>query len=275
MAPVRENDILFAFKALTLIEGLSDSARRVGGAIIDHFNRRTGQCNPSVQRLAELLGLHRASIMRAIEQLHDLDLIQRVRHGSRTHCNAYLPNWARFNALVAEWDAKMKEIAAAESDVKAPSHAPVDNISKVAGLRRSRSQDCDFNSRTDATQTYLKNQSKEPNGACGNGARADSERFSVLSASPNGLMKGKARLGPRHEPEVVRAAARKAWEAKAVNDWHAKLRCFGVDAYAAIVERVSPEWELQLAKAEKRDEGEGMRQLREGLQLSAFHHGGG
>lgn len=108
VAPIGRNDVLFAFKALTLVEGLSDSARRVGGAIIDAYNRDTGQCDPSVERLVDYLGINKATVLRAIDRLHELDLIQRVSHGSRTHRNAYLPNWAKFNHLVAEWDAKKR-----------------------------------------------------------------------------------------------------------------------------------------------------------------------
>ena len=57
MAILEENDVLFAHKALTLMAGLSDATKRVAGAIIDHFNKRTGQCDPSIERLATLLSL--------------------------------------------------------------------------------------------------------------------------------------------------------------------------------------------------------------------------
>jgi hypothetical protein len=49
---------LLACKAIGLEPGLSSSARRVGCAIIDHFNRQNGRCDPSVPRLARLLKLH-------------------------------------------------------------------------------------------------------------------------------------------------------------------------------------------------------------------------
>lgn len=47
MARFQENDILFAYKALNFVPGLSANARRVAGATIDHFNRKSGQCDPS------------------------------------------------------------------------------------------------------------------------------------------------------------------------------------------------------------------------------------
>ncbi len=57
MAILQENDILFAHKALNIMSGLTEATRRVAGAIIDHFNKQTGQCDPSIERLATLLVL--------------------------------------------------------------------------------------------------------------------------------------------------------------------------------------------------------------------------
>ncbi len=61
MPRLQENDILCAYKALNIAPGLSDTARRVAGAIIDHFNRRTGQCDPNIDRLVRMLEVNRAT----------------------------------------------------------------------------------------------------------------------------------------------------------------------------------------------------------------------
>jgi len=47
MPLLQQNDVLFAYKALAIIPDLSAASRRVAGAIIDRFNKKTGQCDPS------------------------------------------------------------------------------------------------------------------------------------------------------------------------------------------------------------------------------------
>ena len=149
MARLAPNDVLFAHKALNIVPGLSANARRVAGAIIDHFNKVTGQCNPSVERLATLLEIDRATVLRATAELcgEQFALFDKVSHGGKSHCASYSPRWERFQEIVADWDARMKSGAAP---------------SNVANLRPSQSQNCDVKRRKTATQTLLKNQSNEP-----------------------------------------------------------------------------------------------------------------
>ena len=148
---LRENDILFAYKALNLVPGLSANARRVAGAIVDHFNRCTGQCDPSVGRLAEMLGINRATVLRATAELcsEECGLFKKTSHGGLSHRASYHPNWNRFREIVEDWDARMKTGG---------------GETKVAKLRRSESQNCDVKGRKTATQTNLINQSNKPIG---------------------------------------------------------------------------------------------------------------
>ncbi|MDH0910662.1 helix-turn-helix domain-containing protein [Rhizobium pusense] len=155
MALLEENDILFAHKALTLMSGLTDATKRVAGAIIDHFNKRTGQCDPGIDRLSTLLGINRATVIRATEALDELGLIQKTSHGGKSHRASYRPNWEQFQAIVADWDARMKS-------GKAPADDSDNEATNVARLRSSRSQGCDVKGRTLATQTLRRNPSKEP-----------------------------------------------------------------------------------------------------------------
>lgn len=80
------NDILFAHIALHVVPDLSPSARRVGAAIIEHFNKRTGQCDPSIERLGRLLGLSPTSVKAATAELcrGDSALFDRIVNGG--HC---------------------------------------------------------------------------------------------------------------------------------------------------------------------------------------------
>lgn len=99
---------LLACKAIGLVTGLSSSARRVGCAIIDHFNRRNGQCDPSVERLARLLGLNVRTVLRAVDDLDRRGLILKVRHGGYSQRNSYRPNWALFEDLTTKWRSALK-----------------------------------------------------------------------------------------------------------------------------------------------------------------------
>lgn len=147
MARVRNSDVFFAHMALHFAPDLSPSARRVGAGIIGHFNVKTGQCDPSVERLAAMLGLDRATVIRATGELcGPAGLFERVSHGGRSHRTAYLPRWEAFGEIVDDWNRRMK-------DGSAPA--------KVAKMRPSRSQNCDVNSRKNATQTIRRNYSNK------------------------------------------------------------------------------------------------------------------
>ncbi|MHA1545954.1 MAG: helix-turn-helix domain-containing protein [Alphaproteobacteria bacterium] len=128
----QENDILFAHKAINIVAGLSPGARRVGGAILDHFNKKTGQCDPSISRLAALLGINRATVLRATKELSDPDagLFRKTSHGGYSHRTKYQPVWERFRRIVEEWNAGMKGQKA---------------HSKPADSQSQRSQNCDTN----------------------------------------------------------------------------------------------------------------------------------
>ena len=136
-----------AYKAINLVDGLSKSTRRVAGGLIDHFNPKTGQCDPGVDRMATMLDMNRATAMRATDELDKAGLILKDSHGGKFHRTSYQPQWDRFEEIVADWERRMK------------TGAPP---GKVAELQLSRSQDCDVNGRNSATQTLLRNPLKEP-----------------------------------------------------------------------------------------------------------------
>src|SRR5262245_32062126 len=96
-------DILFAFKAISLAQDLSPTDKRVLSAIIDHHNTRTGQCDPSLDTLALLLGVHRRTVMRSTEKGDKLRYLQKIRHGGNFHRNLYIPNWTRFREIESVW----------------------------------------------------------------------------------------------------------------------------------------------------------------------------
>ena len=102
-------DILIAFKSISLAPDLSVTEKRVASAVIDHFNQKTTQCDPSLDTLAVLLGIHRRTVIRAINNLVGLKYFRRVRHGGNFHRNFYEPLWPRFREVEAEWQRRRYE----------------------------------------------------------------------------------------------------------------------------------------------------------------------
>lgn len=96
-------DILFAFKAIALSEHLIGNQKRVAAALIDHFNRKTGQCDPSLDTIAALLGISRRTVIRTMLRLERVGFVRRIRHGGNFHRNLYEPVWSRFREHETEW----------------------------------------------------------------------------------------------------------------------------------------------------------------------------
>jgi AraC-like DNA-binding protein len=92
-------DTTLAFKAISLSEMLTSTEKQVAAAIIDSFNRRTHQCDPSFDRIAHLVGKSRRTVIRAVQRLQGLRFLVKVRHGGHAHRNSYEPNWPHFRQL--------------------------------------------------------------------------------------------------------------------------------------------------------------------------------
>jgi len=103
-------ETLLAAKVINLEAGLSQSDQRVGLVLLEHFNRKSGRCDPSIERIARLLGCSERTVIRSIKRLERLGLFRRVRHGGYSHRNSYEPNWPRFAELVAAWKRKFQRM---------------------------------------------------------------------------------------------------------------------------------------------------------------------
>lgn len=115
----REGDILLAFKALSLFPGISAPGRKIGAALIDHYNTKTGRCDPGMTRLANLTGYSRRTVIRAIEDLTEVEpkLFLKDRYGGGNDANSYTPNFPLFRDFVAEWtESKKARKAAGKSE---------------------------------------------------------------------------------------------------------------------------------------------------------------
>jgi len=101
-------DITLAYKALSLTPELSGTEKRVAGAILDCFNKKTGQCDPGFGRIGHLLLISRRTVIRAVSKIEGCQFFRKRRHGGHLHRNSYEPNWPRFREIEAQWAARKK-----------------------------------------------------------------------------------------------------------------------------------------------------------------------
>lgn len=114
----------FFYKALT-IAPLSSDAKAVGGALFDHFNTKTGQCDPSQGSLARRLGIARRTIIDAIDELVRFGLFARLKHGGNGYRSAYKPNFPQASLMVADFERRRKAgVAPAETSLLHPKNRP-------------------------------------------------------------------------------------------------------------------------------------------------------
>jgi len=140
------SDPLMALKMLLLCEDLTLAERRVGAALIDHRNHRTGRCDPGLETLSRELGIGRRTVIRANAGLETKGLVRKRRHGGYFHRNGYEFNWERFRDLHAAWERHRESVRRKHSR---------QNLSPCG--RQTHHLDGD----NDTTQTCLSNQSKE------------------------------------------------------------------------------------------------------------------
>jgi len=105
--------MLFAHAALNLAPGLSANARRVAGALLEHYNQDTGRCDPGIKRLQNLLEIGRTSVVSAIKELcrDDGGFFKKLSHGGQHNTNFYVPRWDRFRTTVTDFKARMNGAA--------------------------------------------------------------------------------------------------------------------------------------------------------------------
>src|ERR1044071_8510573 len=110
--PTRPLDTLLGFKALSLVGGLNENDRRVGATLLEHFNRKTGRCDPSLGRIARLLDIDTRTVIRSIRHLEEAGLLRKHRHGGNLNRNQYEPIWLKLAELEAAWNARFKGFSA-------------------------------------------------------------------------------------------------------------------------------------------------------------------
>jgi DNA-binding Lrp family transcriptional regulator len=162
----RPLDTLLGFKALSLVGGLNENDRRVGATLLEHFNRKTGQCDPSLGRIARLLEIDTRTVIRSVRHLEEAGILRKYRHGGHLNRNQYEPIWPKLSELEVAWNARFK-------GVPAPS-----------GPSPSKGQTCHLGSDSPVTQTC--SNKNLPNETCsvGHPSRSNSPISTFNPARP-------------------------------------------------------------------------------------------
>lgn len=251
-------DISIAHEALNHMMDLTRIEAAVAGVLLKHFNRKTGRCDPSVDRIAALLGVGRASVLRATSRLctGDNRLFEKTSHGGHSHCASYAPRWSVFRAHVTGFEGRMA--------------LPTKDL-KVSSVRLSESHPCDVEGITSDTETLLINPPYEPYSVQqeAKGAREDVSRGKG-SGKKNGLRKDRgwgSSINPKVKPMVVSSPSHaEAKEANALKRWNEQAMALGERAYASIVEWMNDAREVEATEAEKDRPGGGLRYIVDGMR---------
>lgn len=258
-------DTLLAFKAIALAEILSTAEKRVAAAIVDHFNRNTGQCDPGINRLARLLQISRSSVIRAIAKLERTGFLQRTRHGGHFHRNSYEPSWARFEDAEAAWSARRRESrtpfrarltpsrshARNSDDLNGATQICLENSSQQTFDAETGSKRCNRQSPWQGRKQLSKghelaapSRSTETQSCSGTSSRLTTSHPASWSVSPS--------------RRAVRSAAEWRWNADLLN-------AFGADplTYARITVAMTHDLQEEATDAEMRRHGDGLHLILE------------
>jgi hypothetical protein len=104
-------DTILALKAIGLTGKLNGTEKRIAVALLDHFNRTTGRCDPSYETLAKLLGVNRRTVGRGVTKIVKVKFFSMARHGGINNTNSYQPSWALYRDLEERWKRERREHA--------------------------------------------------------------------------------------------------------------------------------------------------------------------
>ncbi|PSO19524.1 hypothetical protein C7G42_14840 [Bradyrhizobium sp. MOS003] len=253
-------ETLLAHKVINLAAELSGAEKRVAGALIDHFNRRTGQCDPSLNTLADLIGMSRRTVMRAVARLERLSFFRKVRHGGKFHRNSYEPIWSSFREAEDRWNSRRKFRQQKFGSL---------NVSPSAGPTRHPEGDGHGHQTYSSNPLYRTLAAKRHEGSAARAAP-------VMSWS-----RGLATKLPRKEfeasnPRVPTTSSANVARIAAERRWSDNLRCelsTKVAVYGAIVDFIDEPLRIAATEAELNCRGAGLRLVLQRYRDSAAKMG--
>jgi Helix-turn-helix domain len=247
-------DTTIAHKMINLMPELTGTDKRVAAAIIEHFNRKTGQCDPGLDRIARLTGVSRRTAIRSVSRVVEAGVFHVVRHGGRSQRNSYEPVWLRFRELDESWKARFRaKSAAADSSPMSPENG----------------QTCHVPGDGPGTQTFLFNQSEETSSVAPVSAKDRHSEGTDREGQPT-------KEKQSHEPQPVpsrrtngsqslvaaHTAAERRW-----NDELLRRYSAAPNVYAGIIDVMTPDLQRAATEAEMHKRGTGLALILEQLQL--------
>ncbi|MCS3731360.1 helix-turn-helix domain-containing protein [Bradyrhizobium betae] len=255
--PVTPLETLLAHKVINLAVELSGAEKRVAGALIDHFNRRTGQCDPSLNTLADLIGMSRRTVMRAVARLERLGLFRKVRHGGKFHRNSYEPIWSSFREAEDRWNDRRRSRKQKFASL---------GVSPSTGPTRHPEGDGHGHQTYSSNPLYKTLAVKRHEGSI---ARVAPVASSATKLPRKEFEASNARAPTTSSADVARIAAERRWSDN--------LRCelsTKVAVYGAIVDFIDEPLRIAATEAELNCRGAGLRLILQRYRDSAAEIGG-
>ena len=251
-------DVAIARRAVGLTVGMSGTTYSVAFALLEHLNRKSGQCDPSIARLSTMLGLGEATVKRATKELSERGLFKKTVHGGLSHRTKYVPDWGKMKAVLKDWETRMAAGSGPEIEEEKGSDVSCsrDQICAVEGLN--------IEPRTLWKEPYGINPSTD--GASGN-AKSDDADDGLRTekpegfASADGLLKKHIGEALRQPSRVVKGEGLRVAESAATKRWNAAMMRRGGNVYARFVDWVTAEISDQATEVEMRRRGDGERFL--------------
>ena len=244
------SDPLMALKMLLLCEDLTLAERRVGAALIDHRNHRTGRCDPGLETLSRELRIGRRTVIRANAGLEKRGLIRKRRHGGFFHRNGYEFNWERFRDLHAAWERHRESVRRKHSR---------ENLSPCGGQSHHLGGD------SETTQTCLNNQSKETYVAAHRQQHTRHDHISepskrtgevTRSSYANSVVDRWFHVKTANSRDAARDSAERRW-----NEALMKQFLAAPDVFGGLMEEIDSELSRTTTDAELQERGSGIHFL--------------
>jgi DNA-binding MarR family transcriptional regulator len=238
-------DTLLALKAIGIAQGFLESDRRVAAVLIEHFNRKTGRCDPGMERVARLAGVSKRTVIRSLSRLETAGLFRRDRHGGHANCNSYEPVWAGFAEIERAWNARFSEAS------RANGLSP-----RSSGMSPASCQPSHLGSDSAVTQTCRTNLQKRTS------EEGHSRKELVVPRPPDERWSAhRVRSG-----DAAEAAALRRW----TDSLHQHFHHLPV-TYGEIVEAITPKMADAATDAELRRRGAGIAYIAAQLRLGSLH----
>lgn len=223
-------DTLLAAKVINITPGLRPSERQVALALIEHFNRKTGRCDPGIERIASILGCCKRTVIRATDRLEKLGLVRKTRHGGYSNRNSYQPNWTRLAEQEAAWKTKLR------------------SKSRRTSMSLDVGQEGHLQDDTPVTQTYSNNHPRKT--------------YLGSPTKDGGAIRDSSPLPPR-SVDAARVQAERRWSDEL-------LRRYGSQpiTYAEIVDHIDQDLRSSATEAEVLQRGSGLLTIERKLKLA-------